>query len=482
MSVSTLHPQYIDFTPVWQKVRDASTGQRAIKSRPRQEQSKGQEIKTTDAGFVCRYLPVYSPPQPERYKIVLELARYFSMTGHTVDKLIGAAFNTKPELSIPSNMAYLESNIDGKGNNIDQLAKEVCRNSTIVGRHFLLVDYPQAPGENVTAEDVKTLGLQPSIKQYIAEAVPNWDDDTGRLTYVVLVEAERTSTDMFEHETEVSRRIYYLQRDKNEQGLAFGDFKCKVQVVKNNAEFDENKGEEIKNASGQTLDYIPGIFIGSEDNTATVDSPPIEGMADTNISHFQTDAAHRENLRLHGQLTLGVTANLSVKEWKEANPDGLSIGANSGYFLGDKGGFHTASAPESSALPAALLDLKADMVSIGASLIDRGAGAKTAKEAGIEAKEQTSIMQNVVLNASDGITWCLKVCEQFVSNKRPDDISYSISTDFFDSVIDPQMVMALLAAIDRKVVTREEVRGIMASGMDGLKDPDGATKAEEQGV
>lgn len=479
MSVSTLHPQYIDFTPVWQKVRDASTGQRAIKARPKNDPVDGQDVSSTSTGFVCRYLPVYSPPQPDRYKIVLELARYFSMTGHTVDKLIGAAFNTKPDLAMPSYMSYLENNIDGKGNNIDQLAKEVCRNSTIAGRHFLLVDYPQAPGESVTAEEVKTLGLQPSIKQYIAEAVPNWDDETGRLTYVVLAEAERTSTDMFEHETQVSRRIYYLQRDKDEEGEEFGDYKCKVQVVKNNAEFNENAGDEIKNAAGEVLDYIPGVFIGSEDNTASVDNPPIEGMADTNISHFQTDAAHRENLRLHGQLTLGITADLSLTEWREANPNGVAVGANTGYFLGSKGGFHTASAPESSALPAALLDLKADMVSIGASLIDRGAGAKTAKEAGIEAKEQTSIMQNVVLNASDGITWCLQVCEQFISNKRPDDISYSISTEFFDSVIDPQMVMALLAAIDRKVVTREEVRDIMSNGIDGLEDPDGATKAEE---
>ena len=480
MSVSTLHPEYIHFTPVWQKVRDATTGQRAIKARPRDEATEGQQISPTSSGFVCRYLPQYNPPQAERYKIVLELARYFSMTGHTVDKLIGAAFNTKPILVIPNSIAYLEDDIDGRGNNIDQLAKETCRNSTIAGRHVLLVDYPQAPGDHVTAEQVATLGLKPSIKQYVAESATNWDDSTGRLTFVVLVEAEKTSADMFEHETQVSRRIYYLDREKNEEGVEFGGYQCKVQIVKNEAEFVAGGGDEIKNAAGQVLDYIPLVFIGAEDNTATVDAPPIEGMADTNIAHFQTDASHRENLRLHGQLTLGVTANLSTDEWSKANPGGVSVGANSGYFLGDKGGFHTATVPESTSLSAALLDLKADMVSIGASLIDRGAGAKTAKEAGIEAKEQTSIMQNVVLNASDGITWCLKVCEQFASTTETPDISYVISTEFFDSVIDPQMVMALLAAVDREVVTKDEARAIIGAGIEGLDDPDGATKAEER--
>jgi hypothetical protein len=474
MSVTTLHPQYNDFIPVWQRVRDASTGQRAIKARPQDTQSS--------ANFVCRYLPQNNPPDPKRYKLVLQIARYFNMTGHTVDKLIGAAFNTPPIVELPSSIAYLEDDIDGQGNNIDQLAKEVCRNTTIAGRHVLLVDYPQSPGSHVTAEEVTALDLKPSIKQYVAESVPNWDDSTGMLTFVVLAEAVRTSDNMFEHESEVSRRIYYISRDKNEDGKEIGEMKCRVQIVKNEGQFNDGEGDEIKNASGVTLDYIPIVFVGAESNTADVDAPPIEGMADTNIAHFQADAWHRENLKTHGQITLGVSTSHTVDDFKKANPNGIQIGANKGVNLGDKGGFYTATAPESAALPAALLDLKADMVAIGASLIDRGSGPKTAKEAGIEAKSQTSIMQNVVLNSSDAITWCLKVCEQFAANVSSDGISYEISTEFFDSVIEPQMIMALLGAVDREVITKQEARDIISLGVEGIDDPDGVTKAEERTI
>jgi hypothetical protein len=158
-----------------------------------------------------------------------------------------------------------------------------------------------------------------------------------------------------------------------------------------------------------------------------------------------------ENLAIHGQMTLGVTSDLSVAEWNTANPEGVKVGANSGYFLGSKGGFHTATAPESSALPAAKEAKVREMEALGASLIDKNATAKTATEAGINAKEQTSIMMNVVNNVSDAIEKCLEWAEMMTVAKPQGDFEYRINTEFYDSTISPDLFTAALGAVDRSM-------------------------------
>ena len=441
MSVSDLNPQYTIGMKAVKRCRDTYIGQAAIKAHK-------------DDG-VTPYFPMYVPVDQSRYNRVIELSSFTNFTAHTVDKLVGAAFNEKPKTNLEDNatMSYMLEDADGSGGDLQQLATNVVLNNTVAGRHGLLVNYPSTAGQVLSKEEVAQLKLRASIHQYPAETIPNWGVKNGKLHYIVLLEDKLDDeTDMFSHDSTIGRRVYYID-DK--------DKKCYQQFVEDGAEFLEAGGTLVSDFSGVGLDYIPMIIVGAVDNKPNVDQPPISGMCDVNIAHYQISVIETENLSIHGQLTLAVTANLSVDEWKAANPNGVSIGANSGLFLGDKGGLHTATAPESSALPAAKEAKKQELIAVGGNLIEKNGTEKTAKEAGIQAKEQTSIMMNVVNNVSDAIEVCLGWAEQMMAASPVGDFEYRINTEFFDKTISAELFTASLQAVDRQMLDADAQQQIV---------------------
>ena len=416
--VATTHPEYSFAKEIWATTRAASAGQQIVKA--------GRQL----------YLPGFIPDDEERYNQYLQRAYFMGVTGRTRDSLIGMVFRKAPQIDVPPQVEEILDNIDGAGQSINQIAKAASKGILEAGRHVFLVDYPQSGG--VDAETEALLGLQPTIASYPSEALINWRFEgvqgKQKLTLAVLLErVEVDEANEFSHETENSYRVLRLRDGVYTQQL-YGDSGYPI---------TEEYAPTM--AGGAMFDHIPLHIPGAENNLPDVDLPTLYDLAILNIAHYQTTADHRENLFIHGQLTMGVTSDLSADEFLQSNPNGLVVGARKGVFLGSNGSFHSVTAPESSSLRVALQDLEQQMIMIGARLIQKGGMAETAEAARIGAAGEASALDTLTNNLSEAIEAALEDVALFMGAPTK-GITYRLNKDFWESELSPQALQAVMQA------------------------------------
>lgn len=443
MPVDSLNKQYAKAAKQWKFVRDAAEGQDAIAKKD--------------------YLPGFVPEDEERYKKYIERAYYLNVTGRTCEGLLGAIFRKPPVQKLPASLEYLSDDADGAGQGLDQLAKRMCDDLLKVGRYGLLADYPEAP-EGVDREQQQRLNLRASILSYPAESIINWKTDkvggSTVLTLVVLKEVKETPKDEFSSDCEAQYRVLRLVDGVYTQSV----YNDRKQLVSNTTPLD---------SEGNAFSFIPFVFVGAVDNKPEVDRAPLHPLAVVNVAHFRNSADYEENLFMHGQLTLGITSSMSGDEFNAANPNGIKVGARAGYFLGEGGSFVTATVPANTGLREAMKDKEEQMVAIGAKLIIQTAANQTAEAARINASSETSVLMTLVSNGSDAICTAISYAQKFMGGD--DECEYEINTDFFDSTLNPQEIMALIQLSDRGDIGQAEVRNLLRKS--GIIAPD---KTDEQ--
>ena len=434
MPVSTQHPKYRDAIDVWRTVHDAVEGQQAIK----------------DGG--TRYLPGFIPRDDERYRQYKRRAYYLGVTGRTHDKFMGAVFRKPATIDLPAPIEYLIESADGAGQSLEQFGKGILSEVLQTGRAGILADYPPAePGQS--AEETAELRAYAAL--YPAANIINWREESfggqTRLTLVVLTEhIQVDGSDEFDPEPQIQYRVLRLRE---------GIYTVQLYDQAGNA-FEEYMPRQ---SDGSPWRYIPFRFVGASDNTPDIDKSPLFDMATLNIAHYQITADHMENLHLHGQVTLGVTSSLSAEQFAESNPSGIIVGARAGHFLGETGGFHTATAPESSSLRVALQDKLEEMVSIGASLVQRGSGSETAEGRRIDVSSEHSVLDSVVGNVSEGMEAAIEDCALFMG-ADPDAVEFSLNRQFFEEVVTPQEVMSWISLRDTGAWATTDLRDNLRKG------------------
>lgn len=436
MPVTTKHPDYDNALYRVRLVRDFAKGDFAVKARR------------------SAYLPEFSPPDDERYDQYIDRAYVLALTGRTKESLVGMIFRKTPEYEVPDSMVPLMENIDGAGQSVEQLAKQAAGDLMETGRYAFLVDYPSVE-DGTDSETERRLGARPVVASYPFESLINWRHDTvsgvRKLTLAVLVEEHDSDDDEFGHETVPVYRVLRLREGSYTQQL-----------------YDE-KGEPLTDeytprmAGGAAFDHIPLHIIGSQNNLPDVDVAPLYHLAIINRAHYQTTADHRENLFIHGQITLGISSKQTWEEFQQANPDGVKVGARTGHFLGEGGSFTSVTAPESSSLRIALQDLEAQAVSIGAQLITRGGQAETAEAARINAGAEASALDTLTNNLSEGVEAALEDVARFMG-ENPDSVTYTLNTSFWESQLDAQSLQAVIAARQQGMIAGEDALTMIRQG------------------
>lgn len=446
--VNTQHPEHAVAEEIWELTRAASSGQRAVKAGGR------------------KFLPGFVPEDEQRYEQYKKRAYFMGVTGRTKNSLIGMIFRKSPTYQLPSQIEELLEDIDGAGQSLEQVSKEAVSNVMETGRHVFLVDYPQS-GENLDAETERRMGLRPTVASYPAESLINWRfeglEGKQMLTMAVLAEfVEVDEYDEFSHERE--RRFRVLRLRRNDDGSRY----YTQQVYDDNL---QPMGEEYMPlmAGRQPFDHIPMHIAGAENNKPDVDMPPLYDLATVNIAHYQTTADHRENLFIHGQLTLGITSDMSWEEFQAANPGGVQVGARTGHYLGPNGGFTTATAPESGSLRVALQDLENQMVMIGARLVQRGGQAETAEAARINASAEASTLDMVTNNMSEALQATLQDVALFVG-APVDGIQYNLNTEFWEAGLDAQSLQAVMQGVQLGVYAQTDALDMIRKGQIQLND------------
>ena len=444
MSVKTIHPLYAEFAPIWKLTRDAVVGNPAIK-----------------AGGTT-YLPAdFATKDADRYAVYKERAYFMGVTAQTQDATIGMVFRKPAMVELPPQIEALTDNIDGAGQSLDQVGKFSVQEVEEAGRIGYLADFSAVEGVQTKASEA-ALGLRPYMNTYTAESIINWKTDTvgGKdvLTLVVLQEEVEAVilSDEFAHDFVCQYRVLRLRDGVYTQQL-----------------YDEGNepisAEESPLQGGSTLDHIPFYIAGANNNLPDPDMPMLYDIALVNIAHYQTTADHRENLFVHGQLTMGISTELSNDEFKAANPNGVTVGSRAGIFLGEAGTLQSITAPESSSLRMGLEDLKSEMNDLGARMVQDSGQNETAEAARINASAQSSTLNTVVTNVSDAMTDCLKDMALFAG--ASDELSYMLNTDFWEASLDPQVIAAINALKLGGTIANQDVLFMLRQGKIGL-DPD----------
>ena len=439
MSVSTKHPEYLEALKTVRLTRDAVKGDPAIK--------KGGEL----------YLPAeFADSDTARYKAYKNRSFFLGVTKQAQKSTMGMIFRKQPDVGegLPAYLESIQFNIDGSGQSLEQVAKFGVKEMEETGRVGLFVDYPPIDTA-VTRSQEAQAGARPVLISYEFEQIINWrttvENGIEKLSLVVLEEKVlKESNTEFQHDMEKQYRILRLR-----------DGIYTVEVLDEHGETIEDEFPPLM-AGGEPFDHIPFYIPGTENNRPCVDAPLLADLAVVNIAHYQTTADHRENLYIHGQLTLGIATKLDYHQFKEANPDGIKVGSRSGHYLGEGGSFQTATAPESSSLRVGLQDLEEQMVSIGAKLVTKSGQAETAEAARLKASGEASALDIMVNNYSDAIELALEDMLFFVGQWEP--VTYRLNTQFFEDTLTPQLAAAITGFETAGTIAKRDARYMIRKG------------------
>jgi hypothetical protein len=458
MPVSDQHKDYAKNIYHIHLLRDCDEGAHAIKSRRGASSTGTGQLRALPGAI---YLP---PPNPddnsienrERYESYRQRASFVNFTGTTKEGMLGMVFRNETTVELDPAIAYLKENADGQGLSLDQVTKAVAADTLLIGRYGLLTDYPAAPRGLTSAQSA---GYQAKILSYPAESIINWRLETRegkkQLSMVVLREPTQKLledgfgvTELMYHRVLLLVDGVYTQRLYDESDRLVGTV----------------QGEEFiedivpRRADGSTFSYIPFTFVGSINNDSVVDKSPLYDIAEINVSHYCNSADYEDSSHFVGQPT-PVFSGLTQSWVNDNMKKGIALGSRSAVPLpvGATAQLLQAAANQ---MPLKGMEIKeAQMINIGARMIQDRAGVETAEAAKIRFAGQNSKLSSIIVNVEAAMLVCCRWAMEFMGGTQEPEID--INREFYDASIDPQLIMAAIQLTDRGVIALTDLRGIV---------------------
>jgi hypothetical protein len=425
------------------------------------------------------YLPKPNPTDTSeenksRYKQYIERAMFYGVTGRTLRGLTGLAFKSDPAITLPKTLEVMESDADGAGVSLNQLAYKAHSLVMAFGRAGVFTDYPATEGATTRAQLEAAL-VRPTIQLVEPWDIINWRTicvgGKLKLSLVVLSEEYVTDDDGFEQECDDQWRVLRLDED----GLYVMEEWIRDPNNKNEYVIKKINEQEARyfptDASGKRLDYIPFAFIGATNNDSNPDLPPLYDLASLNIGHYRNSADYEESAFLVGQPT-PVLAGLT-EDWVKNVLKGKVLLGSRGAIPLPVGGSAMLLQAAPNIMPKEAMELKEkQMVAIGAKLVDASAPQRTATEARMENAGEQSVLTMVTKNVSSAFVQALEWAGYFV-DKTESEIVFEISTDFLPAQIDANGLTQLIAAWQGRALSFTEMRK-------KLRDSGYATQTDEE--
>lgn len=439
--VATRHPEYEEYSPLWQRCDDAAEGQHAIhKAGP-------------------RYLPKLTDESDDAYNARIARSDFFNATWRTIAGFTGMAFSRDPAVDVPSALEPYLVDINLEGVSLNDLAKDCVEQVLEYGRMGLMVDFPQIPGNvsGITVAVAESLGLRPKIVVYEAEHCINWRFATvnGRkvVSMVVLTEEASIAESEFEHKTETRYRVLDLD--------GAGLYRQRV-FRKNEKNEDKQIGGDIfPLMNGKPIPFVPFCFVGTGGKADDIDAPPLIDLIDANIAHYQINADYRHGLHFTGLPTPVISGYTP-----ENKAEKFYIGSLSAWVFPDPNAkvFYLEFTGQGlDAMQAALIDLEKRMAVLGARMLtDQARKPVTATQAVIETQGENSILSAIVGTVSKALEWALGVFAQWVGASG--EIVFEINREFLPTPLDPQMLRELVAGWQAGAISEPELFAKLQAG------------------
>lgn len=457
-NVSHRRKEYRDLLPQYDLIEDCVNGERAVKAR-----------RTI-------YLPqpnaeLQTPENMTRYDAYLTRAVFYNVTKRTLAGLVGEVYLRNPVVEIPNILDAVHWDATGGGITLEQLSKRACQWSLSSGRTGLFVDYPRTD-KPASRADIDNGNIRPILRIFDAKKVINWRTlRKGAREYLSLVVIEDeyvVNDDGFMQS--MAKEWLVLRMDESNR------------YVQERWRTESDKVEELVplGSDGKPLDEIPFIFIGSENNDAEPDNPPLYDLASLNIGHYRNSADYEESCYIVGQPT-PFLSGLSEEWVKNILKDTVSLGSRTAIPLPAGGQAGLLQARENSMPFEAMQHKERQMVALGAKLVEARTVQRTAKEAEQEKATELSTLSSVAQNVSSAFTWALEWCARFVGVSDA-KIKFELNTEFDLTRLSPEERRQLIEEWQAGGITWDEYRDNLRRGGIAKLDDDEAKKRIQQEI
>lgn len=417
---SLKHSDFTKFTPVWKKCRDASDGQRAIKD--------GRTL----------YLRSLTEQKEDEYAVYLDRASYVNATGRTVDAMVGGVFRKPLKSEVPETMIGWLDDINLADETISDFAQNAIFEVLVAGRYGVLVEQPKATDTPLTVAEKQSQGLRPYLVGYPTENIINWEyarvNNRYQLVNIWLQEDYKDDTGKIKQQVkQLTLNTGFYQQITWREGDASWIVAETITPTKN----------------GAPLTEIPFFAISSKKPTLNVSAPPIESLADVNISHYKNSADLENGAHMAGlptpyitgldddneKIYLGSTTILTLPQ-----------GATAGFMQCGSEGFATIEK---------LMDRKEQqMAALGARMLapdKKQAEAVQTHE--IKRSGETSVLATIVGIIDRQLTRALTFAVEWEGIEG--DVSIELNKDFFPVTFTAQELTAWTAALQSGAISKE---------------------------
>lgn len=326
------HSAYQWYQQDWQLLRDFYRGERWVKY----------------AGTL--YLPQLEDQNKAEYENYKKRTVFLNAVKRTVQGLVGVAFRRPVEFTLGDGNEDLEGDLDNftnDGLSFSVFAREVFRETILMGRCGVLVDAPPSGGI-------------PYATVYLAENITDWNVATtsGRksIEQVCVYEEDSNAAirQTFGHQTSDQYRIL---------SLASGVYTQSVYMDNDKGDYGALE-EFTPQVGGRPLTEIPFTFFGPNNLLADVDQSPVIDIAKLNEKHYLASADLSHALHYSALPTPFVTGFTG-------DAGALSLGPNRVWLLDtdQKAGMLEFKGEGLSFLESSVARLKEEMSLMGAGLM-----------------------------------------------------------------------------------------------------------------
>lgn len=452
MSVNNEHPLYKARKNLRGRIRDCMTGTDRVKS------------KTT------RYLPLPDPvcnsANDERYKSYLMGAYFINLPARTVRAFSGLVQRKEHDIELITPLEYMYEDADGNGASLQQMIGYALDECETLGNFGILTKMPIANEVNKSNEDA----FMPTLSIYDEEQIINWRVTNGKLSMVVLLEADEVPkpTDMFETQIVATYRVLYIGEDsKLHEDLYKGQER---DAIINDFYADDyysgivSVGDlwEITKTTYNERTEIPFTFCGAISNEPGLDPSPIENICDFALKMYQVSADEMLNVHNASGGVLTINSILDKDRWEEMNGS-TDINVNFGaVHLGEGGSMSYVQANEAKMINDVMTRLMELAIAQGAQVIMPNNQDKTATEARIDQGANLSQLGQIAQNIGQAFTWSINMAARMIN--QPEDNLVKLNQEFFSEKLSAEDMRAWSELIMRGHATETDLRRDMRKG------------------
>jgi hypothetical protein len=466
-NVVFVHPLVRTLLPSYDLIRDCLAGELTVKKRREKYLPKPNAEDTSDANG-------------KRYNGYLTRAVFYNVAQRTLAGLVGQVFLRDPTVTLPTQLSVLETDATGSGISLDQLAQAATGFGISHGRCGLYVDYPavdlvttdEALGEvpAFTVADLETGDIRPTIKLVAPWDCLNWrlKRRGAKLVLSLVVFREDAIIEDDGFETKVKDQWRVLRLDENDEYV--------IEVYRNKNGIAPDERYEPRDNQGNRLKDVPFSFIGAVNNDPTPGPMPMYDLCSVNIAHYRNSADYEEAVYMLGQPTAWFSG--LTEEWvKNVMGGTIALGSRSIIPLPASSSAGLLQVQPNTMAKEAMDQKEAQMLALGAKLVEGSQVQRTATEANIDNVSETSVLSSVAKNVGEAFEWALGWAATFVGADTT-TIDYDLNTEFDLVNLTPEERKQLLVEWQAGGIVMEEYRdNLRRAGIASLDDAAFKTKS-----